>query len=168
VTASELAARLHRVVALEGAVYDEIAAEPEATGQALLTVFASAFLLGVGRMPGHGLAGLFSGVMETCLLWGLWVAAVFGIARAIGERGEFGPLFRALGLAAMPFGFGLLERVPWLGGLAWLAKWAFLLGAFSIATSRVLRVEMLRAALICGVGLAAALLASAPLRALAP
>lgn len=167
-TAAELAARLHRVVALEGAVYDEIAADPEATGQALLAVFASAVLLGLGRLPGLGLVGLFSGVMETCLLWGLWVAAVFGIARAIGERAELGPLFRALGLAATPFGLGLLERLPWLGGLVWLAKWGFLLAAFSIATGRVLRVDTGRAALVCALALAAALLLAAPLRALAP
>ncbi len=167
-TAAELMERIHRAVSLEGAVYDEIAAEPEATGQALVTVFAAAFLLGVGRMPGAGLVGLFSGVMETCLIWALWVAAVFGLARAIGERAEIGPLFRALGLAAMPFGIGLLERLPWLGGLFWLVKWAALLASFSVATGRVLRLETPRAALLCAIGLAAALLVASPLRALAP
>jgi hypothetical protein len=168
VTAAELVERLRRAVSLEGAVYDEIAAEPEATGQALLTVFAAALLLGLGRMPGEGLVGLLSGVMGVCLVWALWVAAVFGLARAIGERTELGPLFRALGLAAMPFGIGLLERLPWLGGLFWLVKWAFLLASFSVATARVLRVETTRAAILCAIGLVAALLVASPLRALAP
>jgi hypothetical protein len=151
--------RLARVVRLDPDVFAEVALDESESGGALAIVFGAALLEGLGR--GGGLEGILLGVAEACLRWGLWVVAIHLGAVILNLGGGLAPLFRALGFAAAPFALGLLEIVPLVGGLAWLAKWALGFAAFSTAASEILKTELPTAMMLCGVALAAALLLTA-------
>ena len=157
-----LAERLARAAQLDPALFEEVAGDEAAGGAALAVVFGAALLEGLGR--GGGPDQVLLGVAGACLRWGVWVCAIHLGASLLGLGRGLAPLFRALGFAAAPFALGLLEVVPLLGGVAWLAKWVFGFAAFAVATRRVLQSEIPTAALLCAVALAVALLASAPLR----
>ncbi len=159
--------QLNRVFSLEADIYADTARDSGATGPALLVVFGAAFLEGVGDLGG-GIAGFLRGVLELLVIWGVWVVVIQATAILVGERSNFAGLFRALGFAAAPFGLGLLENLPFLGGLFWLAKWVLVFSAFVIATRRVEESEALRALVTCGLALIAALLVAGPITNLFP
>lgn len=149
-------ARLARVFRLDDEVYADVSADAPATGPALLVVLGAALLDGLGRSGDGGLEALLLGVAIGCVRWGVWVAALHGVARGLGFRSDLASLFRALGFAAAPFALGAGELLPGIGGLFWLAKWGLVLGGFVIATRRTLEIETSTASGLVAGGFAAA------------
>jgi hypothetical protein len=154
--------RLIRVFILDASVFDEVARDQGATGQALAVVLAAGVATGIGRFGAEGLGGLLSGVVDGGLLWMLWVAAIYVIARLAALPVDPAGLHRALGFAFTPFALGALGILPWIGGLFGVARWPLVFAAFVLAVSRVLGVSARQALLVAAAGLALALLVATP------
>ncbi len=152
--------RLVRAVALEPSVYAEVGEDGAATGQALGVVLGVAAAAGLGHLPAAGLAGGFSASAAWLVTWGVWLVAIHGLAVGLGHESDFARLFRALAYASLPFVLTAVEWLPLLGGLAWLVKWVAGFAAFTVGTRETLGVDTTRAAVLCAIGLAAALLAA--------
>jgi hypothetical protein len=112
IVANSLTQRVIGALALDPAIYEEVEADPAATGQALWIVVLSSLAAGIGS---RGLGGTsFSGVVfiatVSLLAWAAWAMVVFEIgARLMPEadtRTNIGELLRTIGFSAAP---GLLR-----------------------------------------------------------
>lgn len=163
-----LGERLGRAATLDASLFREVADDPAATGPALAVVLAAAALSGLGRLFGDGLPGLFAGLGQGCLVWGLWLLGVHASSLLMGVESDLSRLFRALGFGAVGFALGLFEGLPLLGVLISLAKWGLVFAAFTVAVRAVSETELGRALVACGAGLLAAILLSVPFAPLFP
>jgi hypothetical protein len=154
--------RIVRVLSLESDVFGEVAADTQATGQAILVVIGVALAQGLGEPRGSGSAGWLLGIADACLRWLLWSLSIHVAARGVGIASDLGALVRALGFASAPLALGVLAGLPWLGGLFWAAKWILAVSAFVLAVRRVLAVETGQAVVLCVVGLVVAALLAVP------
>lgn len=152
--ASDLPERVTRAVRLEADLFEEVARDELASGAALTVALAAISLDAFGERG--GLASVLSGLASGSLRFALAVALVAGAARLLDLGGGLGPIFRALGFAAAPLALGLLDALPLVGGPFWLAKWALVLAAFSIALERVLSCGLTSAACLAAAALATA------------
>jgi hypothetical protein len=149
--AETLPERLRRTARLEAAVFEEVARDEAVTGTALALALGAILLDALGG--GGSAARVLLDVAFGAARFGLWVGAIHLGARALGLGDALGPLFRALGFAALPFALGLLSGLPLVGGLVEVAKWVLVLAAFTIATRAALRAELPTAAGLVAVGL---------------
>jgi hypothetical protein len=110
--ANSLTQRVIGALALDAAIYEEVEADPSATGQALGIVLLSSVAAGIGS---RGIGGTtFGGVLfiaiVSLLAWAAWALVVFQIGgRLMPEsttRSDVGELLRTMGFAAAP---GLLR-----------------------------------------------------------
>ena len=110
--ANSLTQRVIGALALDPAIYEEVEADPSATGQALWIVVLSSVAAGVGS---RGLGGTtFSGVVfittVSLVAWAAWAVVVFEVGgRLMPEattRTDVGELLRTIGFASAP---GLLR-----------------------------------------------------------
>jgi hypothetical protein len=152
--ASGMPERVTRAVRLEADLFEEVARDELASGTALAVALAAVALDALGERGGLG--ALLTGLASGALRFALAVALVAGAARLLDLGGGLGPIFRALGFAAAPLALGLLDALPVVGGPFWLAKWSFLLAAFSIALERVLSLGLAGAACLAAAALAVA------------
>lgn len=164
VTLASLREQATRALLLDPEVFSEVASDEGATQAALVVVFIVAVAEGLGRVPCTGLAGALAGVIDTCVLFGAGSVVVHAAARMLGETSELGSLLRALGLAVAPFALGVLDPIPVLGVVAIAVKWMLGAAAATTAVGQVLRVDRLRAAVLCALGLVAGLILLAPIR----
>lgn len=105
---STLVQRAVRAARLDSAIYEEVEADPKATGQALVVVVLSSVAAGVGlgfagpSAPGRFLFGILAGLVG----WAVWAVLTYWIgARWFPEpetRSDVGELLRTLGFAAAP------------------------------------------------------------------
>ena len=110
--ANSLTQRIIGALALDPAIYEEVEADPSATGQALGVVVLSSVAAGIGA---RGLGGttvtaiVFIGIVSL-LAWAAWAVLMFEIgARLLPEsetHSDVGELLRTIGFASAP---GLLR-----------------------------------------------------------
>jgi hypothetical protein len=145
-----LAERVLGALRLDGSVYDEVAGDPTALGQAA-GVAAAASVVRAMTAP----AGLFSrqGLVWAGIVFLFWLvssATTWGIARALGHGAHLGRLLRACGLAMAPFLLLVVSLLPVdlvRVAVAFLST-ALLLAAFVVAVRQALRVSTGRAAFV--------------------
>lgn len=150
--------RLIGAAALDASTYEEVEAEPTATGQAFATVILSGLAAGIGA---RGVEGSVATVLFVAILailsWGLWAVISFEIGARVMRRAEtrsdVGELLRTLGFATAP-GFILVcgiapeMRLP---VFAITAVW--LLAAMTVAVRQALDFESTaRAVAVCALG----------------
>lgn len=103
---------------LNPAVYEEVEADKQATGQATLVVVLASIAAGIGSLE-FGLGGLVIGTLGALLGWYVWAYLTFFIgARLFPEpqtSADHGELLRTLGFAASPGilrAFGVIPYTP--------------------------------------------------------
>lgn len=143
--------RLGAVARGDRSAFADAARDDAATGPALQVTLAASLLDALG--DAGGLAAILDSLAQNVLGWGLAVCAIHACASLLGLGRGLAPLFRALGLAALPFSLGLLQGLPLLGGLAALAQWGLTGVAFVLATAESLEAELPTAAVLALVGL---------------
>jgi hypothetical protein len=153
------AERVRRALAAEDRLFAEVAADEDASAQALAVVLVAALAEGIGRWAGA--SGILLGVSVTCVGWAAGLLALHAAALALELPSRLGPLFRALGFAAAPFWLAALESLPLLGGVFWLAKWGLGLAAAVAAVRAVHDIDGARAALLVAIGAAGAVVVPA-------
>lgn len=150
--------RMKRAAKLESGLYDEIAADENATGQAIGAVIISSVAAGIGSAGLGGPVGLVGGTLAALVGWFIWAfSAHFVGTRLLAEpqtRADLAPVLRATGFAAAPGVIRILGIIPLLGPLVNLAAGLWMLAAFVVAVRQSLgTLSTGRAVAVCAVGL---------------
>jgi len=136
--------RLIGAAALDSAIYEEVEADPAATGQALAVVIASSFAAGLGARAwgGNTIVNVaFFGIVSL-MAWGAWAVVTFEIgAHVVPEpqtRADVGQLLRTIGFATAP---GILRVFGVLPGVtipAFVITAVWMLAAMVVAIRQAL------------------------------
>ena len=159
--------RIRRIFRLDFSVFDEIEADPNATGEAVIVVLvvSLAAAIGTGLRPDtpRGFAVAFvmsfiSGVVG----WVVWAAVTHYVGKALYQSGvTFQSMLRVLGYASAPRVLGILDFIPCFGKLAGLAGLILSLVAAIMAISEGLEVDTGQAIIVAVVGWIALFIATA-------
>ena len=109
-----IAARLPRVVKLEGPVHREIASDPGATVQAIVITAVAAL---IASLTGEG--GFVGRIVAAAILAPIglfiWTGIAFVLGKMFGGQADYISLLRPMGYASAPYALAI---VPVLGQLA--------------------------------------------------
>lgn len=113
--------RMIRAAKLDAAVYEEVEADRDATGQAMGVVVLSAIAAGLGHFGKPGLAGPVVMTMVALASWMIWAGVIWLVGTKLlpepGTKSDMGELLRTLGFASAPGMIRIFEIVP---GVRWL------------------------------------------------
>ena len=146
---SRITDRMFGALRLDGSIYEEIEADPKATGEAAFVVVASSlvaaagYALRVGGAVNEGLLGAIAELVGWALYaWFAWLVGTKLIPGA-NTKADWGQVARTLGYATTPRFFLILLFVPFLAGVVRVVVSLWILVATIVA---------LRSALDCGTG----------------
>lgn len=141
--------RMLGALRLDAATYEEIEADPKATGEAAFVVVASALVAAAGyalRLGGTVNAGFLSAIGEL-LAWGLYALFAFFVGTKLvpgpSTKSSWSEVARTLGYATTPRFLLILVALPGIAGLVRLVVSLWILAATIVA---------LRSALDSGTG----------------
>ena len=163
VRANTFLQRLMGAAALDAAIYEEVEADPSATGQAMSVVVLSAVAMGIGA---SGLGGGPSAIavfgVIALVTWAAWALLMFELGTRIlpGRQTRSDPyeLLRTLGFAATPGLAAVLAAVPAATVPVLAGTWVWMLAAMVVAVRQALDYETTgRAAAVCVLGMVLAL-----------
>lgn len=149
--------RIIRASRLDVRLYEEVEADPSATGQALGIVLLSSIAAGIGDFGPGGPAGLILGTITALLGWYIWAyityvigAKLFPMPQTSTSHAE---LLRTLGFASAPGLLRIAGVVPGLTGIAFLVAAVWMLMATVIAVRQALDyTSTARAVGVCMIG----------------
>lgn len=141
---------------LDARVYEEVEADPTATGQAMAVVAAAALASGIGSLS-SGATGAVAAVAGGFVGWFLWAAVTWLIGTRLlpepNTSADLGQMLRTIGFSAAPGLLNVLGIVPLLGWLAWLVALVWQLAAMVVAVRQALDYTSTgRAVLVCVIG----------------
>jgi hypothetical protein len=120
--------------------YEEVEADPGATGQALGVVVLASVASGIGM--GQGLRGLVIGTVLSLIGWAIWAWLIYFIGtRWLPEpdtNADAGQLLRTVGFAMSPGVLRVLGIVPLLGELVFVVTAIWTLIAMVVAVRQAL------------------------------
>ena len=148
-TAGSITDRMLGALRLDDATYEQIEADPKATGEAAFVVVGSSLVAAAGyalRLGGEVNAGLLGAIGEL-IGWGVyaWLAWLVGTKLIPGPntKSTWSEVARTLGYATTPRFFLILVAIPGVLGFVRLAVALWIVAATVVA---------LRSALDCGTG----------------
>ena len=139
--------RMIRAAKLDVDLYEEVEHDPELTTEALRVVVIVSALAGIGTalgilfagQVGGAVIGLFIGVVQAVIAWGVWSFMTYIIgSKLFGGTATYGELLRTLGYAYTPEVLRLLVFIPFLGGLLGLLGFIWWLAAGFVAVRQAL------------------------------
>jgi hypothetical protein len=162
-------ARLLGAVRLDPDVWDEIAADTGALGQAGLVVAAAAAASYVASGPGVR-STVLATVLGSLVSWLGLSGLLWAVANWFRHRLGIGAALRVVGFAMAPLVGLALAAIPVdvVQGVVRLVTFALFLGALVVGTRQALGVETARAGLVCFTAALAGAFAIALVLALAP
>ena len=149
-----LSERMIGAAKLDVHTYEEVEADTNATGQAMMVVVLSSIAQGIGL---GGLTGLIGGAIGGLIGWFIWAFLVYVIGTKVlpepNTRSDMGELLRTIGFSASPGLLRVLGLVPLLGGLIIFAANIWMLIAMVIAVRQALDYQSTgRAIGVCVIG----------------
>jgi hypothetical protein len=150
---SGMLSRAVRVLRLDRSVFHEVAADPLATGQALLILillFAGSGIVDAFNpsIPGSPLAKFLIDVIGSLVAWFLIISLAVVAGRTLKGHASFTRTFRAVSFALVPEVITWLHFIPGIGPLFTIAGTLMVLIASWIALQEALRLSRWRALLI--------------------
>jgi len=162
-TSAGLFGRMVRAARLETSLYEEVEADPAATGQAMLAVAIASVCAGIGSgLDGilRGLSGeatvfsLIFGVATALFSWLVWSFVTYIVGtRVFGGTATYGELLRTIGFSDSPGAIRILTFVPLVGGVVSAIAFLWVLIAMVTAVRQALDFTTGKAILTCIVGL---------------
>ena len=162
---ASLSERMIGSAKLDVHTYEEVEADTNATGQALMVVVLSSIAVGIGSLmppmagppPLGGFPGLLTGTVTALTGWFIWAFLVYLIGTKLlpepNTRSDVPELLRTTGFSASPGLLRVLGLVPLLGGLIMFAVNIWMLVAMVIAVRQALDYESTgRAVGVCVIG----------------
>src|SRR5688500_2785235 len=139
---------------LEVPVFEEIEADREATGQALLVVVLSSMAAGIGLTTSYYNAPVLHRVLLALLLWVFWATSTYIVGVYLMPEPQtqtnVGELLRTIGFAASPGILRIFGVVPALGDVIYGISTAWMLVAMVIAIRQALDYKSTgRAIVVC-------------------
>jgi hypothetical protein len=155
--------RMIRAAKLETSLYEEVEADPTATGQAMLAVAIASVCAGIGSgLDGilRGLSGeasffsLIFGVATALFSWLVWSFVTYIVGtRVFGGTATYGELLRTIGFSDSPGAIRILTFIPFIGGIVSAIAFLWVLIAMVTAVRQALDFTTGKAILTCIVGL---------------
>jgi hypothetical protein len=143
--------RLLGALRLEGGVYDEIADDGAAMGQAAGVALAAAVARAIGASPQGTSAEPLVGAVSVFVFWPVCSSLVWAIAKWFGHPVGLARMLRVVGFAMAPLVLVALSVVnsEWVQISSSLLATALFFAALVVAVRQALRVDTGRAAFIC-------------------
>lgn len=137
--------------------YEEVEADRNAIGQAMIVVVAASVAAGIGNLSQAGVAGLVVGSIVALISWFIWAFLTFIIGTKVlpepQTKSDMGELLRTIGFSASPGVLKVFGVVPVLGGLISFAASIWMLVAMVIAVRQALDYKSTgRAIGVCVIG----------------
>ena len=134
----DLVERMIGAATLDIQTFEEVEADPTATGQAAAVVAMAAIASGIG-LAGEGLWAALVSPVWALVAWLLWAGVTFLIGtRLLGGTATWGELLRTLGFAQSPGVLYLVGILPLVGGLVRLILPFWILAAGIIGIRQAL------------------------------
>jgi hypothetical protein len=135
--------RLIGAAALDAAIYEEVEADPSATGHAMAVVVLSSIAMGIGaRGLGGGASAIAVFGVIALISWAAWALLMFEIGTRLlpGRRTHSNPyeLLRTVGFAATPGFAAVLASVPGITIPVLAGTWVWMLLAMVVAVRQAL------------------------------
>jgi hypothetical protein len=146
-----------RAAKLDVQVYEEVEADRDATGQAMIVVVLSSLAAGIGSLGSGAVQGILVGTLAALLGWVVWAFLTYFIGtRLLPEpqtKADYGQLLRAIGFASSPGLIRVLGIIPFLGPIVFLVAGVWMLVAMVIAVRQALDyTSTARAVGVCLIG----------------
>jgi hypothetical protein len=144
---------------MDAAIYEEVEADPSATGQALAIVIISSVAAGIGArgFGGSTVASIAFFSLVALLTWAAWALVVFEIGtRLMPEaqtRSDVGELLRTIGFSTTPGVLRVLGVLPGLAAPVFAVTSLWMLGTMFVAVRQALDYRStVHAVLVCVLG----------------
>lgn len=154
---SKLKERMIRAAKLDVKLYEEVEADEQALGQAMLVVVASSLAAGIGIVAKGGLGGIILGTVAALVGWYIWAFLTYFIGTKIlptaETKADLGQLLRTIGFSTAPGLIRVLGIIPGLGPIVFFIAAVWMLIAMVIAVRQALDYpSTLRAVAVCAIG----------------
>ncbi|MBN2297710.1 MAG: YIP1 family protein [Deltaproteobacteria bacterium] len=149
--------RIIRAARLDVSLYEEVEADRESMGQAILVVVLSSIAAGIGSIGHVGLTGILIGTVTALIGWFFWAWLTYLIGTKLlpepQTRADMGELLRTIGFSSSPGLIRVLGIIPGLAALVNLAAMIWMLAAMIIAVRQALDYKStMRAVGVCCIG----------------
>jgi hypothetical protein len=149
--------RMLRAAKLDVALYEEVEADRNATGQAVGVVVLSSLAAGIGNTEQMGFGGLIIGTLAALVAWYLWALLTYLIGTRIlpapQTRADVGELLRTIGFSSAPGLIRILGVIPALRALVFVVAGIWMLISMVIAVRQALDYQSTWRALgVCFIG----------------
>ena len=149
--------RMIRAAKLDKHLYEEVEADTNATGQAMLVVVLASVAAGIGSTGVGGPAGLFFGALIALAAWFVWAFLAYYIGTKLlpepQTRADVGELLRTTGFSSSPGLLRILGIVPGLNAIVLLVCAVWMLVAMVIAVRQALDFQSTARAIgVCLIG----------------
>ena len=103
---NDLVNRMIRAARLEADLYEEVEADTQAGGQAMVVVVLSSLAAGIGYSGASGIGGMIGLVIVSLAAWYLWAFLTFLVGTKLlpgpHTEADMGQLLRTIGFAQRP------------------------------------------------------------------
>jgi hypothetical protein len=142
---------------LKAATYEEVEADPRATGQAALVVVLASIAGGIAALDEAGIRGLVFGTIINLAGWVAWAGITYVVGTKVlsGPRtaSDVGQLLRTIGFSSAPGVLHAAGAIPGVGPLVSIAASLWMLAAMVVAVRQALDYDSTgRAVAVCAVG----------------
>jgi len=149
--------RMIRAARLDAALYEEVEADRNATGQAMGVVVLSALAAGLGHVGKPWLAGPVAMAIVSLISWLIWAGVIYVVGTKLlpepETKSDMGELLRTLGFASAPGLIRVFEIVPGLRWLVVLVAIVWMAAAMVVAVRQALDYKStLRAVVVVLIG----------------
>jgi hypothetical protein len=146
-----------RAAKMDVALYEEVEADTQATGQAAGVVVLSSVAAGIGSITSEGGAGILIGTITALLGWYIWAYMTYFIGTKLLPESQThatpSELLRTIGFASAPGMLRVMGIIPGLTGLVFVVTAVWMLAAMVIAVKQALDYQStLRAVGVCTIG----------------
>ena len=149
--------RIIRSAKMDVQVYEEVEADPKASGQAMLVVILSSIAAGIGSFEKGGVSGIFVIGIADIVGWFIWAYITYFVGTKILPEPQTssnpGELLRTIGFSRSPGLIRVFGIIPGLVGIVFLASSVWMLVTMVIAVRQALDYRStLRAVGVCIIG----------------
>ena len=154
---AQLLSRMLRASLLDAELYEEVEADRDATGQALVVVALSAVAAGIGSIENSGGVGILWSTLAALAGWYVWAYATYFIGTRILSTPEtvadHGELLRTIGFSSAPGVLRVLGVLSPIAGVVFLVCAAWMLVSMVVAVRQALDYRSTgRAIAVCAIG----------------
>jgi len=149
--------RIVRAAKLDASLYEEVEADKNLFGQAMLVVIISSLAAGVGSITQGGGAGIVLTTALALASWFIWAYLTYVIGTMLlptaNTKADYGQLLRTIGFSSSPGIIRVIGIIPGLTGIIFTIANIWMLVAMVIAVRQALDYEStLRAVVVCLIG----------------